>query len=286
MLIEVKSVSHQYSQDDPTGYALKDINFSVAREEFVGLVGHTGSGKSTLVQSLNGLLKPTEGQIFIDGEEITTKDNLKEVRQKVGLVFQYPEQQLFEETVFADVAFGPRNLELSDSEVEERVAEALESVNLDYQVFKDKSPFRLSGGQQRRVAIAGILAMKPEVLILDEPIAGLDPKTREELMAEIVNLQQEQGVTIILISHRMEEIAQLADKVLVLDNGELVLQGSAGEVFTNRKFLQEIGLGIPQITEVAYDLKEKGWNLPEDIFSVGRAKEEILKVLRGQNHVR
>ncbi len=280
MFIEVKDVSHKYSEE-AADFALKDISFTIEKEEFVGLVGHTGSGKSTLVQTLNGLITPSQGKIFIQGEEITGKKDLRKIRQQVGLVFQYPEHQLFEETVFADVAFGPRNLDLEEEEITRRVKQALELVNLDYNQFKDRSPFKLSGGQQRRVAIAGVLAMEPEVLILDEPIAGLDPKARRELMQEIVNLQQDFSLTIILISHQMEEIAQLADKVLVLEAGELVLQGEPGEVFANREFLEEIGLGIPQITTVVHQLRAKGWDLREDIFSVQEAKQEILKLLRG-----
>lgn len=280
MFIEVKDVSHRYSEEADE-LALKNINFTIEKEEFVGIVGHTGSGKSTLVQTLNGLIKPSQGEIFIQGEEITGEKDLREIRQQVGLVFQYPEHQLFEETVFADVAFGPRNLDLEEEEIIRRVKQALELVNLDYDEFKDRSPFKLSGGQQRRVAIAGVLAMEPEVLILDEPIAGLDPKARRELMQEIVNLQRDFELTIILISHQMEEIAQLADKVLVLEAGELVLQGTPEEVFSKREFLEEIGLGIPQITTVVHELKAKGWDLREDIFSVSEAKQEILKLLRG-----
>ncbi|GAB6099876.1 energy-coupling factor transporter ATPase [Halanaerocella petrolearia] len=282
MFIEVKGLGHNYNPElNPEDYTLQDINFSVEQGGFVGLVGHTGSGKSTLVQTLNGLIEPTEGQIIIDNQDITASNDLKEVRRKVGLVFQYPEHQLFEETVFADVAFGPKNLGVAEDEIEDRVKKSLNLVNLDYNSFKDRSPFRLSGGQQRRVAIAGVLAMEPEVLILDEPTAGLDPKARKDLLAEIVKLQQDFSLTIILISHRMEEIAQLADKVLVLEDGELVLQGSPGHVFAQREFLEEIQLGVPQVTAVLEQLKKKGFDVTSDIFTVEEAKEEILKALRG-----
>ncbi|MCK8826210.1 energy-coupling factor transporter ATPase [Natroniella acetigena] len=282
MLLEVKNLSHNYDlESSVTDYSLQDINFMIERGQFVGLIGHTGSGKSTLVQTLNGLIKPTTGQIIIDDQDITKTKNLKEVRQKVGLVFQYPEHQLFEETVFADIAFGPKNLGLTEQEVEQRVKNALEVVNLDYETFKDRSPFKLSGGQQRRVAIAGVLAMEPEVLILDEPTAGLDPKTRQEIIAEIVNLQQKTSLTIILISHRMEEVARLADRILVLDEGKLVLDGTSAEVFQQQEFLQEIGLGVPQITEVLMKLKNKDNMIATDIFTIEEAKQEILKLMRG-----
>ncbi|MCK8816178.1 energy-coupling factor transporter ATPase [Natroniella sulfidigena] len=282
MLLEVKDLSHSYdSEANPDNYSLQDINFAIEQGEFVGLIGHTGSGKSTLVQTLNGLIRPSAGQIMIDDQDITKIKNLKEVRQKVGLVFQYPEHQLFEETVFADVAFGPKNLGLTEQEIEEQVKNALEVVNLDYETFKDRSPFKLSGGQQRRVAIAGVLAMEPEILILDEPTAGLDPKTRREIITEIVAVQQKTSLTIILISHRMEEIARLADRVLVLDEGKLVLEGSPAEVFQHQEFLQGIGLGVPQITEVLLKLKSEGNKVATDIFTVKEAKQEILKLMRG-----
>ncbi|AGB40231.1 ABC-type cobalt transport system, ATPase component [Halobacteroides halobius DSM 5150] len=282
MFIEVDDLSHNYNPDSkPKEYTLKDINFTVAKGEFVGLVGHTGSGKSTLVQTLNGLVEPTEGQIIIDGQDIVASDDLNEVRRKVGLVFQYPEHQLFEETVFSDIAFGPKNLGIEEEEIKKRVKKALELVSLDYESFKDKSPFRLSGGQQRRVAIAGVLAMEPEVLILDEPTAGLDPKARRDLLKEIMKLQQEFSLTIILISHRMEEIAQLADKVLVLKDGELVLQGKPEYVFEQDQFLKDSNLGVPQVTAILQQLKAKGFTIKSDIFTVEEAKREILKALRG-----
>jgi energy-coupling factor transport system ATP-binding protein len=284
MLLEVRNLSHNYDVElNPNNYILKDINFKVAKGEFIGLIGHTGSGKSTLVQTLNGLIRPTEGEIMINNQDITKTKKLKEIRKKVGLVFQYPEHQLFEETIFADVAFGPKNLGLKDKEIEERVKKALKLVNLDFGEFKDRSPFRLSGGQQRRVAIAGVLAMEPEILILDEPTAGLDPKARKELIKEIIDLKDKFGLTIILISHRMEEVAQLADRVLVLEKGKLVLEGAPSYVFDHDQLLESIGLGIPQVTKIMKNLKQKLNNLEitTDIFTVEEAKEEILKLMRG-----
>ncbi|OCL27810.1 energy-coupling factor transporter ATPase [Orenia metallireducens] len=284
MLLEVRNLSHNYDVElSPDNYTLKNINFKVDKGEFIGLIGHTGSGKSTLVQTLNGLIRPTEGKVLINNQDITKTKNLRDIRKKVGLVFQYPEHQLFEETIFADVAFGPKNLGLKDNEIEERVKKALKLVNLDFEEFKDRSPFRLSGGQQRRVAIAGVLAMEPEILILDEPTAGLDPKARKELIKEIVDLKDKFGLTIILISHRMEEVAQLADRVLVLEKGELVLEGTPSYVFDHDELLQSIGLGIPQVTKIIKDLKKKLGNseITTNIFTVEEAKEEILKLMRG-----
>lgn len=282
MLIEVNDLEHRYNPDlHPTDYAIENINFEIDREEFVGLIGHTGSGKSTLVQTLNGLVEPTGGQVKVDGVELTTAENLKEIHQKVGLVFQYPEHQLFEETVFKDVAFGPSNLGLAEEEIEARVKYALELVNLDYDEFKDRSPFRLSGGQQRRVAIAGVLAMEPQILILDEPTAGLDPQMRKQLITEIVELQEEFSLTIILISHRMEEIARLSDRVFVLDNGKLTLTGTPAEVFSHYDYLTEIGLGVPEVTEVLHRIKDQGVEVDTNIFTVDQAKNELLKAMRG-----
>ena len=282
MLIEVNNLEHQYNPDlAPDDYAIKNISFEIAKGEFVGLIGHTGSGKSTLVQSLNGLVKATGGEIKVSGLDLTKTENLQEIHKKVGLVFQYPEHQLFEETVFKDIAFGPQNLGLEEQEIKQRVKYALKLVNLDYDKFKDRSPFRLSGGQQRRVAIAGVLAMKPEILILDEPTAGLDPQTRKELIEQIINLQKQFSLTILLISHRMEEVAQLSDRVFVLDNGELTLTGTPEEVFSNYDYLTEIGLGVPEITDVLHKMNAKGFSVDTNIFTVEQAKQEILKAMRG-----
>ncbi len=281
MFIELKNIFHEYNQDQLVK-ALVDINLSITGSEFIGLVGHTGSGKSTLVQLLNGLIKPTRGQIIIDGIDITAeKVNLNRIRQKIGLVFQYPEHQLFEETVYEDVAFGPRNLDLNEVEVKKRVEESLALVGLEYEKIKDRSPFNLSGGQQRKVAIAGVLAMKPGVLILDEPSAGLDPRGRDQLIDLLYNLHFEYEMTIILISHRMEEIARLATRVLVLDHGKLVLDGSPQEVFSNRKKMQELGLDLPQITDILHRLRERGFdNIRTDIFTISEASREIVTELR------
>ncbi|MBM7624012.1 energy-coupling factor transporter ATPase [Sporohalobacter salinus] len=280
MFIEVKDVNHSYEDSD--GRALKNINFSIPKGEFIGLIGHTGSGKSTLVQLLNRLIMPTDGKVIINGEDITAEDaDLKSIRRQVGLVFQYPEHQLFEETVYKDVAFGPNNLNLADDEIDKRVKEALNSVNLDYDNFKDRSPFKLSGGQQRRVAIAGVLAMQPEVLILDEPTAGLDPKTRSELMDEIIKLKEEFGLTIILVSHRMEEVFQLANRILVLHQGELAFDEAPGELANKYQQLEQIGLGLPKVTKVLFALQERNYDLKSNLFNVQAAKEEIIKAVRG-----
>ena len=282
MLIEVNDLEHRYNIDlAPADYAIQDISFKIAEGEVIGLIGHTGSGKSTLVQTLNGLVEPTGGQVKVNGLDLAEAESLEEIHQQVGLVFQYPEHQLFEETVFADIAFGPKNLGLAEEKIEKRVQESLKLVNLDYEEFKDRSPFRLSGGQQRRVAIAGVLAMKPEILILDEPTAGLDPQMRKQLMTEIMTLQKEFSLTIILISHRMEEIARLSDRVFVLDNGKLTLTGSPAEVFSHYQYLKEIDLGVPEITEILHELKAKGYAVETDIFTVEQAKDELLKVMRG-----
>src|SRR5699024_4873394 len=222
----------------------------IGKGEFIGLIGHTGSGKSTLVQHLNGLIKPTKGRIIIGDSDITSKDaNLKEIRQKVGLVFQYPEHQLFEETVYEDIAFGPKNLGLYKDEVEARVRDAMSFTGLDFERLKDRSPFELSGGQKRRVAIAGVLAMKPEVLILDEPTAGLDPRGRDEILEEIQKVYEKEGTTIILVSHSMEDIAKLVNRIIVMDKGKIKMDGEPRKIFKSSEELESIGLDIPQVTQ-------------------------------------
>ncbi|NLJ84388.1 MAG: energy-coupling factor transporter ATPase [Halanaerobiaceae bacterium] len=284
MLIELKNVSHIYDDDLKGTEALKDINLRISDQEFIGLVGHTGSGKSTLVQMLNGLIKPSSGSVIIDGVNITgEKTSLLGIRRKIGLVFQYPEHQLFEETVYGDVAFGPRNLGLSEEEVELRVKEALELVGLDYEEFKDRSPFNLSGGQQRKVAIAGVLAMKPEVLILDEPSAGLDPQGRQQLISLLEYLYNNKGMTIILVSHRMEEIARLSNRVIVMSEGEIVFDDSPARVFSEVEKIRELGLDLPEITEILWRLNGKGLRVRTDIFSLAEAVEEISRELRGSS---
>lgn len=283
MPIKIENMSHVYMEGGPFEYkALDGINLEIQDGEFVGLIGHTGSGKSTLIQHLNGLLKPTSGSIEVNGIKIEHKSKqLKELRQKVGLVFQYPEHQLFEDTVYLDIAFGPKNLGCSPSEIEQRVKEAMELVGLDYESIKDRSPFELSGGQRRRVAIAGVLAMKPEILVLDEPTAGLDPRGRDEILGRIAQLHKKYNLTIILVSHSMEDIAKLVDRIIVMNKGKIALDGTPEEVFRHAKELNEMGLDVPNITHLVNRLREAGLELPDNIYTVEMAKEEILRLLRG-----
>jgi len=286
MPIRMEEVSHIYMQGGPfESTAIYDIDLEIKDGEFVGLIGHTGSGKSTLIQHMNGLLKPTKGTVYVDEFRIVndTKDLIK-IRQKVGLVFQYPEHQLFEETVALDVAFGPKNLGLSKEEIEKRVEEAIRLVRLDYDQIKDRSPFELSGGQRRRVAIAGVLAMKPEVLILDEPTAGLDPRGRDEIFDEIKTLHRDRKITIILVSHSMEDVARLVDRIIVMNKGQIALTGTPREVFARSGQLKEMGLDVPQVTNLMLALKEKGLDVPTDIYTVEQAKEVVKKILEGRKH--
>lgn len=282
MMMKIKNLNYIYNPNTPfEKKALDNINLEINEGEFIGLIGHTGSGKSTLVQHLNGLMKPTSGDIIIDGANITKKDgNLKEVRQKVGLVFQYPEHQLFEETIYKDIAFGPRNLGLSEEEVHNRVKESMESVGLDFEELKDRSPFELSGGQKRRVAIAGVIAMKPKILVLDEPTAGLDPRGRDEILGEIQKLYKKEGITIILVSHSMEDVAKLVDRILVMHRGKVEMDGKTREVFRRANELENLGLGVPQITKFMKIFKKKGNDVKDDVLTVDEAKEEILMFLR------
>ncbi|WP_129597433.1 energy-coupling factor transporter ATPase [Anaerophilus nitritogenes] len=284
MSILIENLTHIYNQNTPfETTALNNVNVEIGKGEFIGLIGHTGSGKSTLIQHLNGLLKPSSGKISINGFDITKKGvALKEIRQRVGLVFQYPEHQLFEETVYKDVAFGPTNLGLTEEEIDKRVKESIELVGLSFKDVKDRSPFELSGGQKRRVAIAGVVAMKPEVLILDEPTAGLDPKSRDEVLSQIKILHDKYKITIILVSHSMEDIARLVDKIFVMDHGNLVLTGVPKEVFSKSEYLESLGLGVPQITNLMKKLKKSGKDIKEDIFTVEDATQEILKLIRGK----
>lgn len=265
--------------------AILDINLEIKDGEFVGLIGHTGSGKSTLIQHLNGLLKPTQGTVIVNDVRIekNTKD-LKSVRQQVGLVFQYPEHQLFEETVQLDIAFGPKNLGLSQEEIDFRVREAAELVGLPFDEVKDRSPFELSGGQRRRVAIAGVLAMRPGMLILDEPTAGLDPRGRDEIFEEIKALHEKGGYTIVLVSHSMEDVARLVERIIVMNKGRIALTGTPRKVFTHARELKEMGLDVPQITNLMMALKERGMDVPVDIYTVDQAKEVLRQVLGGRRH--
>ncbi|NLV88954.1 MAG: energy-coupling factor transporter ATPase [Tissierellia bacterium] len=282
MIMKIENLNYIYNPNTPfEKKALDNINLEINQGEFIGLIGHTGSGKSTLVQHLNGLLKPTSGKIIIDGVDITNKEaNLKEIRQKVGLVFQYPEHQLFEETIYKDIAFGPKNLGLNEEQVRERVKEAMELVGLDYEELKDRSPFELSGGQKRRVAIAGVLAMKPKILVLDEPTAGLDPRGRDEILGEIQQLYEKENMTIILVSHSMEDIAKLVNRILVMHRGKVVIDGKTRDVFKRAQELEDIGLGVPQITKFMMKLKERDNSIRDTVLTVEEAKEEILEYLR------
>lgn len=281
MSIILDHVSYIYGDDTTLAVkALDDVCLVIPDGQFIGLIGHTGSGKSTLVQHLNGLLKATEGHIYFDGQDIYDKDfKMKDLRSKVGLVFQYPEHQLFETDVFSDVCFGPKNLGLTKKEVELRAYDALRKVGLPEECFY-QSPFDLSGGQKRRAAIAGVLAMKPEVLILDEPTAGLDPKGRDEILEQIVKLREESGITIILVSHSMEDVAEYVDRILVMNRGKVQYDDVPGEVFKHYRELEEIGLAAPQVTYIMHKLFEKGLNVDPDATTIKEAADDIACALR------
>ena len=281
MSIKIENLTHVYMPKTPfETVALDNINLELEEGKFYALIGHTGSGKSTLIQHLNGLLKPTSGKIIVDGTDITDKRTvMSEIRKKVGLVFQYPEYQLFEETIEKDIAFGPNNLGLSEEEVLVRVKRAMLMVGLDYEKYKDLSPFEISGGQKRRVAIAGVVAMEPKVLILDEPIAGLDPRGRDAILNQIKMLHEEYKHTVILVTHSMEDVAEIAEEVIVMSDAKVIMKGTPREVFTKIDMLEEVGLGAPQITYLMRALREKGIPVREDIFTVREAKEEIEKYL-------
>lgn len=278
MTLIVDHVNYIYDPDSPMAHkALDDICLTIPDGQFIGIIGHTGSGKSTLVQHLNGLVTATEGHIYFDGEDIYDKDfNKKKLRSQVGLVFQYPEHQLFEIDVFSDVCFGPKNLGLERKEVELRAYEALRQVGFPDELFY-QSPFDLSGGQKRRVAIAGVLAMKPKVLILDEPTAGLDPQGREEILGLIKNLQKETGITIILVSHSMEDVAEYVERIIVMNKGKVMYDDVPKEVFKHHRELEEVGLAAPQVTYIMEALREKGLPVSKEATTVEEATEEILK---------
>ena len=281
MSIILDHVSHIYEEGMAMEHAaLKDINLVIPDGQFIGLIGHTGSGKSTLVQHLNGLLAPTSGNVYYNGADIHEKDfDKKQLRSKVGLVFQYPEHQLFEIDVFSNVCFGPKNLGLDKKEVELRAYAALKQVGIEDEYFY-QSPFDLSGGQKRRVAIAGVLAMKPEVLILDEPTAGLDPKGRDEILDQIARLRKETGITVILVSHSMEDVAKYVDRIIVMNQGQIMFDDAPKVVFRHYKELEAVGLAAPQVTYIMQALKEKGLEVDTDITTIEEAKTAILKALR------
>lgn len=280
-ILETQNLTYKYSVGTPfEKVAIEDINISVEKGDFIGIIGHTGSGKSTLVQHLNGLLKPTSGTILLDGKDIHSDKNFtRQARFKVGLCFQYPEYQLFENTVYEDIAFGPKNMKLSKEEIKERVLRAAEFVGVRNDMLQ-KSPFDLSGGEKRRVAIAGVMAMQPEILILDEPSAGLDPKGRKVISEMIEQYRKNTGSTVIVVSHSMEDVAESADKVLVMNKGKVEYFASVDEVFSNAEHLVEIGLNVPEITKVLLALKKQGYDVRTDIYSVNEAKAELLRLFK------
>ena len=278
-ILEIQKLSHIYSPDTPFEHAaLRNVDLTICRGEFVGLIGHTGSGKSTLVQHMNGLLKPTSGRVLFDGRDIWEDPKFtRQIRFHVGLVFQYPEYQLFEETVYADIAFGPKNMGLSKDEIDARVRRAAGFVGIS-EAELSKSPFDLSGGQKRRAAIAGVIAMEPDVLILDEPTAGLDPKGRDEIL-ELIKGLQETGMTIILVSHSMEDVANYVDRIIVMNKGSVMLDGVPKDVFAHYKELEEVGLAAPAVTYIMQQLKQNGFAVSTDATTIEEAKEEILRAL-------
>ena len=282
MSIKIENLKHIYMPKSPfEKVALDNVNLEIENGEFIALIGHTGSGKSTLIQHMNGLLKPSSGKIIIDDVDITDGSiKLSDIRKKVGLVFQYPEYQLFEETIEKDIEFGPRNLGLEQEEITRRVKKSMEMVGLDYDTYKDKSPFDLSGGQKRRVAIAGVIAMEPKILILDEPTAGLDPKGRDDILGQIKILHTKYKMTIVLVSHSMEDVGKLAERIIVMNKGKVVLEGSPSKVFKEIDKLESIGLGVPQVTYLMKALKEKGFDVSEDIYTLEQGKVELLRVLK------
>ena len=284
MSIKLTDVAYTYMAHTPfEKKAIKNINLEIHKGEFVAIIGHTGSGKATLVQHLNGLLKPTQGIATIDDVNIAKKDkSVKMAKRKVGMVFQYPEHQLFEETIYADIAFGPKNMDLSEQEVDERVRRAMKFVNLDVATYKDRSPFQLSGGQMRRVAIAGVVALEPDYLVLDEPAAGLDPCGRDAIFNKIVELHRETGIAVILVSHNMDDVAKMATRLIVMHDGEIALDGKPIEVFKETEKLMAAGVDVPQITSLMRMLNKEGLHVDTNIFTVDCAVENLLTVLRGK----
>ena len=292
MSIEVRHLTHRYSEGSAfTTVALDDVSCTFEDGEFVGVIGHTGSGKSTLIQHLNGLLKPSSGQVLVDGEDLNgesepdasgrkkkKKVDRRSLRQRIGLVFQYPEYQLFEETVAKDIAFGPKNQGLPAGEIDERVRYAMDCVHMDYDKYAEKSPFELSGGQMRRVAIAGVLAMRPSVLILDEPTAGLDPRGRDRILSMLEELHRREHTTVIMVSHSMDDMARLASRLIVMSEGRIVAQGTPREIFSQAELMTSVGLDVPEAARLCRLLREKGYDLPPDLYRPEELKEHLLRL--------
>lgn len=284
-LLKTEKLTHIYSVDTPFEHtAIRDIDFETFKGEYLGIIGQTGSGKSTFIQHLNGLLKPTSGKVFFDGRDIhASKERTRDIRFKIGLVFQYPEYQLFEETVYKDIAFGPRNMRLSENEINDRVLEAAGFVGLT-EALLQKSPFELSGGQKRRAAIAGVIAMMPEVLILDEPTAGLDPKGRDEIILNIRQYQRSTNSSVIMVTHSMEDIARTVDRLVVFNDGEILMKGTPAQVFSKSDALKDIGLTIPKVTMVANRLRALGLQVENDIYTVDQLKRSLTQLKGGWKH--
>lgn len=283
MILKAENLSYVYSEGTPfEKKAVNNVNIEIEKGEFLGIIGHTGSGKSTLIQHFNGLLRPSAGKIYLDGRDIwADKSQLRQVRFRVGLVFQYPEYQIFEDTVYKDIAFGPKNMSLSEQEIDRRVRSTAEKVGIPESMLS-KSPFEISGGEKRRVAVAGVMAMEPEVLILDEPAAGLDPKSRKKILDLIRDYHRSMGCTVLLVTHSMEDAAKYASKLLVMNKGEIFCYDKTAEVFKRSAEIEKMGLSVPQITKVFNILKDKGVNIEGDVYTVKYAKEKILEYLR--NH--
>ena len=287
MSIVIEHLNYVYMQGGPyETRALDDVSLTIHDGEFIGLIGHTGSGKSTLVQHLNGLILPTSGKITVDGMDLAEKGtDRRAIRRRVGLVFQYPENQLFEETVAKDIAFGPKNLGLDEAEIDRRVRTAMRRVALDYDKLAQRSVFELSGGQMRRVAIAGVLAMEPQTLVLDEPCAGLDPRGREEILGLISDLHRESGATIVMVSHSMDDVAALAERVIVMNHGKVAMDGTPREIFSRGEELRAIGLEVPQAVELAQKLREKGFDVPEGIYKIEEVRAAVEAIVgKGGRH--
>ena len=281
MLIELQNVSYVYSKGSPyEKTALDNINLKINEGEFLAVIGHTGSGKSTLVQHFNGLISPTSGKVLVESEDISNLKNYSSIRQKIGIVFQYAENQLFEDTVYEDIAFGPKNMGYSEVEIERNVKKAMNIVKLDYEKYKDINPYFLSGGEKRRAAVAGVLVMNPKVLVLDEPAAGLDPAGREEILSEIKKFREELNITVIIVSHSMEEVAKLVDRGVVMNDGKIIMDGTPVEIFRREDELINVGLNIPQVTKIMRELKKRGANVDSDAITIEQAKNSIEKYLK------